>query len=241
MLKKSFLAKFQEDFSRSLLFQGLFSVLMVFTLIEEWRLGHHNIKSIVWFVAVFYGLRVYYKSLQKLLYTFWTMTFFFTIYILYGFLKAKSLDSDFLLVVYIVLILILMIQSYVLSSPIYYPLVRWWEYDFRYRHDLKITLECEGINVEGRLTDLRRGAGCVLSFEDFNIGSIVKIKYMTMDELLLASAKIVSKREYSIGRGISYGIRFQFNDKEQRERLREFSKLWKKEQRKKIDLKIRQK
>lgn len=239
MFKKNFLAKFQEDFTRSLYIQNLFSVLMGLSLFEEFRLGHHNFKSIIWVVIIAYSLRIYYKSLQKLLYTFWTMTFAFSLYSLYGLLKATSLGSDFLLIIYLLFILIIIIQSYVLSSPIYYPQVRWWEYDFRYRHDLKVSVECEGINVEGRMTDLRRGAACVLSFEEFSIGSIIHIKYLTAFEMLLASATIVSKREYSIGRGVSYGIRFQFDDKEQRQRLKDFSKLWKKEQKQKIDLKIK--
>jgi hypothetical protein len=239
MFKRKFLAKFQEDFTRSLYFQNLFSALMLLSLIEEFRLGHHNFKSLIWVAIVAYFLRIFYKSLQKLLYTFWTMTFVFSVYCLYGLIKAQSLDSSTLLVIYLIALLILVIQSYVLSSPIYYPQVRWWEYDFRYRHDLKVSVECEGINVEGRLTDLRRGAACVLSFEDFSVGSTVEIKYISAEEMLIANAEIVSKREYSIGRGISYGIRFQFKSKEQKLRLREFSKLWTKEQKQKIDLKIK--
>jgi ribosomal protein S1 len=71
---------------------------------------------------------------------------------------------------------------YFLSSPIYYPRVSWWEYDFRYRDDLKIEVKSFEDVIDARLTDLRRQAGCVAIFEELKIGQEIKVQVIKFDE-----------------------------------------------------------
>ena len=54
-------------------------------------------------------------------------------------------------------------------------MVKWWIYDFRYRNDVKIIVYHfsdikKETKINGRLTDVRRGAGCITLFENFPVG-----------------------------------------------------------------------
>ena len=239
MLQKKLNIEFQEDFTRSRYLQGIFSFLMFFALFEEVRLGHIMWSFPVIAVALGFSLKLYAKSIKDLLYTYWTLSVVFILYVLFSLFQAQyHFGANTLVFIYLLSLVLLFMQMYVLSSPVYYPRVKWWEYDFRYRHDLKVSAVCEGINVEARLTDLRRGAGCVVSFEEFNVGNTIKVKHISQDQMFIAEAKIVSKREYTMGRGITYGVKFNISNSDERKVLSEFSDLWKREQRKKSLMKL---
>ncbi len=69
------------------------------------------------------------------------------------------------------------IEMYKLYGPIYYPLVNWWEYDFRFRSDVKVLVSLpDQAMVEGRLTDLRRKAGCVVLFDEMHVGDTLALR-----------------------------------------------------------------
>ncbi len=125
-------------------------------------------------------------------------------------------------------------ECYLLSSPIYYPLVHWWEYDFRYRHDLKIELNHEGMSFPGRLTDLRREAGCVVSFDDFpprknlSIKTVLKHSDEHIDHIIL-TGELMSKRGNSIGRGFIYGVNFILKTDEEKRAYKKLMQYWRRE------------
>jgi len=103
-------------------------------------------------------------------------------------------------------------------------MVNWWEYDFRFRHDLKIKIEGDNEKeFEGRLTDLRQGAGCILSFEDFEVGKKIKIKISSESPQQIYEAEIKSSRRNIDGRPKIYGVYFTNNDKE----IRKIIEKWK--------------
>jgi hypothetical protein len=137
---------------------------------------------------------------------------------------------------------ILVGQMYILLSPIYYPRVNWWEYDFRYRDDIKIRIQVKGAKnfSEGRMTDLRRLAACVVSFEDFPLGEMFEIEIVGRNVSSKVHSQIISKRNYSLGRGNIYGVFFHFETTEEKYSFRRFSKLWVLETRKKRALKYNQ-
>jgi hypothetical protein len=114
-------------------------------------------------------------------------------------------------------------EMYILLSPIFYPRVNWWEYDFRYRDDIKADVKIDEQSYKGRLSDLRREAGCLSCFEVLDIGATVDIEAEGNNY----KAEIMSRREYSLGRPLHYGIKFVSNSSEDKIKLRTLFSKWK--------------
>lgn len=198
--------KLKEDFNRlEVLHWGHFSfVLLALTL--ELIYG----MSFLWWLfsstllIVFY--RAFFVTKKELFYSFWSFSGILTVFLLIK-MFSSEIEMGEIRLLYFVGLILLFVEAYILSSPIYYPRVSWWEYDFRYRTDLKITIENSEEKTEARVTDLRRGAGCVASFEEFKIGDEIKLSSESYFENDLV-VEIVSKRIYSLGRPYNYGVRF---------------------------------
>ena len=124
---------------------------------------------------------------------------------------------------YSVALFLLALESRELWTPIYYPIMSWWEYDFRYRNDLKVKAIVDGKAIEGRLTDLRKGAGCVSLFKELKVGEHVQIELKDENSF---KVEIMSKRYYSLGRPLSYGVRFELVEEDEKAEFKKFSKFW---------------
>ena len=127
---------------------------------------------------------------------------------------------------------------YILSSPIYYPRVSWWEYDFRYRDDLRIKVKSNESEFDARLTDLRRYAGCVALFEEVKMGDEIMVTAKVEDISVNLRGQVMSKRRDLIGRPLIYGVKFKFDSRSNRKRYLELVRLWKIEKNSKRKLKF---
>jgi len=198
-------------------------VFVIFFLIEKITKYYHHgtFISVTLSLAVWlYLTYILIKFVKDLYYTYWTLGGIFLI----------SLCVDIFLfpnptkILAMMCVLLLVINFLGLYSPLYYPMVNWWEYDFRFRHDLKIKIEGDNEKeFEGRLTDLRQGAGCILSFEDFEVGKKIKIKISSESPQQIYEAEIKSSRRNIDGRPKIYGVYFTNNDKE----IRKIIEKWK--------------
>ena len=130
-----------------------------------------------------------------------------------------------LLFCYLFAITFLCLEMYFLFSPIYYPLVRWWEYDFRFRDDFKIKVFVDEQEMEGRLTDLRWGAGCVVLFRKYEQGVSITVKLDDFPEMDTIKAEIISRRQYSLGRPYTYGVQFALSSPINRKKLLQSGKI----------------
>lgn len=181
----------------------------------------------------------YYKTIKHRYYTYWTFSAFLFFYMLF------KINEQFYIVhhphigvLYIISIVLLVLKMYMLSSPIYYPRVNWWEYDFRYRDDLRIQVKCEGQEFEARLTDLRRYAGCVGLFEELKLGQEIIITAKVEDSSVNLRGQVMSKRRDLIGRPLIYGIMFKFDSRTNKKRYLQLVKMWKNEKNNKRRLKF---
>ena len=118
------------------------------------------------------------------------------------------------------------VELYLVSSPIYYPLFNWWEYDFRYRNDMKANVVFNGISQEARITDIRRNAACITIFEKLPIGSSIVVKLNDNKNALIMEARVISVRETSLGRGFSYGISFSWGNDSTNEYYKQLKNSW---------------
>ena len=170
----------------------------------------------------------YYKTIKNRYYTFWTFSIMLFVYLL---IKINEqffqMHQNHIGILYVVATLILIAKMYILSSPIYYPRVSWWEYDFRYRDDLKITVKKAESVHEARLTDLRRLAGCVALFEELKLGEEIIVNVKVKEESVTLRGQVMSKRRELLGRPLIYGIQFKFDSKTNQKRYGMLEKMWK--------------
>ncbi len=181
----------------------------------------------------------YYKTIKHRYYTYWTfsvMLFFYLLFKIYE--QFFLLDNEHIGILYLLSTLILILKMYILSSPIYYPRVSWWEYDFRYRDDLKIVVKSEDKDYNARLTDLRRHAGCVGMFEELKLGEEIIINAALDDDNVLLRGVVMSKRRDVIGRPLIYGVQFKFDSKSNKKRYTSLERMWKKQKNSKRKMKF---
>lgn len=181
----------------------------------------------------------YYKTIKHRYYTYWTFSSLLFFYILYKIYEQFfQLHNEHIGILYLISCLILIIKMYILSSPIYYPRVSWWEYDFRYRDDLRIKVKSADKEFDARLTDLRRFAGCVALFEEMRMGDEIIITAKVEDETVHLRGQIMSKRRELIGRPLIYGVLFKFDSRSNKKRYIQMVRLWKLEKNSKRKLKF---
>jgi hypothetical protein len=186
-----------------------------------------NFSFIFQFIILLAAYNFYYSALSNLFYSYWNMSLIFGIYYL------VSMSRNFLVLgnpmigfLFLVSLLFLTISCYIVSSPLYYPRFHWWEYDFRFRADIKCWIEVEGKQFRGRLSDLRRGAACLELFNGMSVGTPIQVSVEILNQNFTLFAEVRSKREPIIGRAIIYGIKFINNDLEQKQRLKFLTNYW---------------
>jgi hypothetical protein len=179
------------------------------------------------FILLIVAYNFYYSALSHLYYSYWNMSFIFGIYYL------VSLSRNFLVlgnsmigVLFLVSLFFLSMACYIISSPLYYPRFHWWEYDFRFRADIRCWVEAEGKQFRGRLSDLRRGAACLELFHAMPAGHPIQISVEILNQNFTLFGEVRSRREPIIGRSIIYGIKFLNQDLEQKQRLKFLSNYW---------------
>lgn len=169
---------------------------------------------------------LYYLSfayLKKLNYSYWAFSFFIATFYIINILNPPIPSTFF---VFLCGGILLTIEMYSLFSPLYYPIVSWWEYDFRYRDDVKVLVYHDDEKVEGRLIDVRRGAGGICLFNDIPVGEKIVVETIESAKFFRIPGIIFSRRQYSIGRPKVYGIRFALENDADRNDFRNFCDNW---------------
>ncbi len=194
-----------------------------------------NFSFIIQFILLILAYNFYYSALLNLFYSFWNMSFIFAIY------YFLTMTRNFLILghpligfMFLLSIIFLISACYIISSPLYYPRFHWWEYDFRFRTDIKCWVEVDGLQFRGRLSDLRRGAACLELFQSVPIGHPINVNTHILNQNFHLNAEVRSKREPIIGRSIIYGIKFTTEDLEQNQRLKFLTNFWKESKKIKI-------
>jgi hypothetical protein len=153
--------------------------------------------------------------------------------LIFGVYYLVSLSRNFLVLgnpmiglLFLLSLFFLMVACYIVSSPLYYPRFHWWEYDFRFRADIRCWIEVDGKQFRGRISDLRRGAACLELFNNITVGHPIQVSVEILNQNFTLFAEIRSKREPIIGRSIIYGVKFINSDLEQKQRLKFLTNYW---------------
>lgn len=186
-----------------------------------------NFSFIFQFILLLVAYNFYYNALSNLYYSYWNMSLIFGIYYL------VSLGRNFLVLsnpmiggLFCLSLIFLVIACYIISSPLYYPRFHWWEYDFRFRADIRCWVEVDDQQHRGRLSDLRRGAACVELFHNVPVGTNIHINVEVLNQNFTLTAEVRSRREPIIGRSVVYGVKFVNTDLEQKQRLKFLTNYW---------------
>ncbi len=220
--------RFTQEYDKAIMLQYIHMFLCFFALFMEYLSGVRSFSLFSIFKIIFMatGYRFMFIALKELYYTFWTLLLIFFCYFLLESYSYNSISQPYTLL-YTLCGIVLAIEAYIMSSPIFYPRLKWWEYDFRIRDDIKIRASLNEKEVNGRLTDLRREAGCIVLFQEVTIGEKISFKTEFLDEDILFETEVVSKRETCPGRGISYGVKFLFDSEEDKRLYHRFRRFWK--------------
>jgi hypothetical protein len=178
--------------------------------------GLFSFNSIAVILPIFLLVFLKFNSLKNIRYTFWFTLFLNTLIIIFYsfFFFKKNLVLFQLLTSYV----FIFFECYIMSSPIFFPRVNWWEFDFRFRNDLKVKVLIDEEEFNGRMIDLRRGSLGLTLFKAVSQDTEVKI---ILNEKLYITGKVVTSREPNPGRGLFYGIRV--NDGQ---RYSDIKKIW---------------
>lgn len=202
-------------------------VIMAFVAEAIFTQSVLNFSFIFQLVLLIVAYNFYFSALSSLFYSYWNMSVVFAIYYL------VSMSRNFLVLgnpmigfLFFISLFFLGISCYIVSSPLYYPRFHWWEYDFRFRADIRCWIEVDGKQYRGRLSDLRRGAACLELFNSMPVGHPIIISVEILNQNFTLYAEVRSKREPIIGRSIIYGIKFINNDLEQKQRLKFLTNYW---------------
>jgi hypothetical protein len=176
----------------------------------------------------------YYNALSNLYYSYWNLSLIVAVYYLVSLIRNFAVGYPMIGFLFAISLCFLAMACYIVSSPLYFPRVHWWEYDFRFRADIRCWVEIDGQQYLGRLSDLRRGAACLELFQHTQVKQPVQIHLEVLNQNFTLHAEVRSKREPIIGRSIVYGIKFVNFDLEQKQRLKLLTNYWRESKKIKI-------
>lgn len=221
--------KFNDSFDKVVFFQIMQLIAVLIAFLSE-ALDSRYVLSLTFVVQLGILLTTfnfYFRALKNLQTSFWNISFILTLfYIISFFRNILMLNHPYIATLYLISLALMGLGCYIIASPLYYPQVTWWEYDFRYRPELPITIEYEGEYHRARLTDLRRGAGCVMMFHPIPVGQTFMIISDSLSYTVKIKGAIRSKKEPIMGRAIMYGVKFKTEDLVEAQRLKLLTKHW---------------
>lgn len=221
---------FQKSFDKVRVFTLLQGFLVFIALTGEAIVQSSiiNFSFVLQVLICFVGFNFYYHALKNLFYSYWNISVFLFVFYLFSLARNYLFSShDIIFLLYFFSFILLLFSMYIISSPLYYPRVNWWEYDFRFRNDLEVKVDFANHIYEGRLSDLRRGAGCLELFIDIPVGDEVEMEVSILNQSFILACEVRSRREPIRGRSIIYGVKFQTSDAEGKQRLKLLVNYWK--------------
>jgi hypothetical protein len=224
------LRKIKNTYSRVWMLCWLQALFAVFGFIGESVAGRFvlNLTFVLQFSLLIVALNFHLKALKNLLNSFWSLTFLLLpFYVIALSRNYFVLDNQWTATWYAIAAVLLALVAWQISTPLYYPMIQWWEYDFRFRPDIKIEVDVDSEHsYDARLSDLRRSGGCVVMFQSVPVGTVFTVKTDVVNNRFKIKAEVISRKEPILGRGFIYGVKFQSEDLEQKQRLKLLVNYW---------------
>jgi hypothetical protein len=218
-----------DDFQRARIIQFILMLTTFFLcfLIRGHERTFFTFSFMVEFLILIVLFNFYFQAQKNRNYAYWGITFFIGVYLLRAILQYTFMEYNALIIYFSFLSMIFLgINVYIMSSPIFYPRVQWWEYDYRYRGDLKAITENENESFESRLTDLRRDSGCIELFEPLEVGSKISVTVEHDGKKYQLPAIVKTRTQIIPGRPLRYGIKIDYIDNTNKNDFVELKRKW---------------
>ena len=220
---------FQDEVKRNMITVYILGILTfsVFLLTRSIERSIFNLGFILEFMFVFASLRFYIIALRNRNYAFWGMTIVIFMYLLMHILHYTFLNYN-LFVLYLSFLsgVFLTINGYIMSSPLYFPRIQWWEYDFRYRGELKAEIKYLEGRLPARVADIRSECISFLAFEAIRLGKEVVVEIPFGEKVFEIKGTLKTSREDIPGRPIRYGFKIDTEDRANNRSYLELKKVW---------------
>jgi len=228
-MRKLFEIDINEDFKSAIISQ-YFLMIFTFLVIITGRMHERSFFQISFLVEIVLAALTFkflFQAQKQRNYAYWGITIIVGIYLFVNLLHYTFIDYN-ILNLYVVFIssFFLLLNSYIMSSPLFFPRVQWWEWDFRYRGDLKALIKYNDKIIESRLTDLRRHAGCIEAFEYISLDTEVMLEVVFEDDIYEIPCSIKTNKQVIPGRPMRYGVKFNLLNELNKINLSKLSKVW---------------
>lgn len=228
-MKKLLEIEFNDEIRKTNLTVWVFSFL-TFALFLLTRITERAVFNIGFFIEltfIFVVLRFYGRALRNRNYALWGLSLVISIYLFMNILQYTFIEYNiFILYIAFLSALFLAINGFIMSSPLYFPRIQWWEYDFRYRGELKATLEKNDEKTEIRIADVRRECISFLAFNQMKLGNKVSLEIPIGERTFEVSGLLKTAREDIPGRPVRYGLKLNMSDEKSRREYTELRKVW---------------
>jgi len=219
-----------DDFRKAILTQNAL-LIFLFSLSICSAIAERSIFSFSYFIELTFlvwGSVFYYKAQRNRNYAYWTISLGILVYLLLDILQSTFVTGNmFILYLAFLAFIFLILNCYTMSSPLFYPRVQWWEYDYQFRADLKALIRYDGSVMKARLTDYRRYSACVECFDFIPLDSEIFVEVDFDDQNFLLKGKVKTYKGVIAGRPFRYGVRFTFDEVITKEVYLKLLKIWK--------------
>ena len=149
------------------------------------------------------------QAAKQLLYSYWSFLFILTLYTMSFIIDIGLGNTSIGEVLALLVILGLSVfQMSIMMRPIYYPMPNWWEYDFRYRADIKGKVAVKKKSYNVRISDVRMDKASIQSFYEFEAGDhIVLTEVDEIDRPFGIAFDVATVRKNIVGRPYIVGLK----------------------------------
>jgi hypothetical protein len=229
-MRKLLEIEFNDDYKKSIFVQYTMSIL-IFSLFLMTRSIDRSFLDLNFFLEGFFlflVLKFYRQAHKDKNYALWGLTIIISLYLIKHILYFTFIDYNIFILYFSFLAgLFLFMNSYIMSSPLYYPRIQWWEYDFRFSGELKANARVDETTFEARMADLRRNAASILSFEILPLDTEISVEIPYKEKMYEISGIVKTSRELIPGRPIHYGVILDEKTEHQKQSVLKLKKIWK--------------
>ena len=182
-----------------------FGIIIVNLYFSSWNFFAFCFRGFFW--TGFFLL--FLRAIRRLLYSYWSFLFISTIYSMSFFIDfglGKISMAEIL--TFVTLIGLNILQAKMMMHPVFYPMPNWWEYDFRYRKDIKGKVKVKDKSYDVRIADVRMGEVSIRCFQELEAGEhIVLNEIDEMDKAFSIPFDVATVRKNIVGRPYIIGLK----------------------------------
>lgn len=132
---------------------------------------------------------------------------------------ANNSVGDVKTIVFFVTVALQLLVIYLVARevrvPYFFPRIRWWESDPRYKLRVQVKLTREGQpELEGEIMDLSQSGCFVKTHSYFNFEESIKLDFMLFERAIRCGGRVVWRTESTVTHPKGIGVKFELLDRD---------------------------